>query len=331
MTSMNLRQNYSRDSAYREIMADYERQLAADKREQRSRMQEVYIRVPGYRELEHRMVDLSAQAAIKAASGMKAEAASVLHELSRLSGEKKKMLSAAGFPEDHISLKYRCPDCRDTGYTDGKRCHCLEKRLLEYNYYKSGIYDKLRTENFDTFSFGLFSGNDLENIRSIHTASLKFTKEFADTYRNMLFYGGVGSGKSFMSNCIAKALLDEGVAVVYISAVRMFEIMSDRVFGRETDSPLYDGLFSCPLLIIDDLGTEISSSAVSSELFSLLNERDLKGRSTIISTNLTLDEIKDKYSDRSISRIIGNYEIYRFTGDDLRLKKTEVGLSGTYA
>ncbi|MCR5747320.1 MAG: ATP-binding protein [Lachnospiraceae bacterium] len=331
MISTSLKQSFSRDSVYREIMTDYERQLAQDKREQRSRMQELYIRMPRYKDLEHRTADISAEAAIKAASGLKAEASELIRELTRISEEKKQMLAAAGIPDDYISVQYRCNDCKDTGYVNGKRCHCLVNRLIETNYFRSGIYDKLKEENFSTFSFEYFEGDDLKNIKSIHAAAKKFVKGFADSYTNMLFYGGVGSGKSFMSNCIAKALLDKGVSVVYISAIRLFDIMSDHMFGRDRDSSLYEGLLTCPLLIIDDLGTEVSNSATSSELFELLNERDLSAHSTIISTNLTLDEIKDRYSDRSISRIIGNYDIYRFTGDDLRLKKTEVSLSGAYA
>ncbi len=314
------------DSIYREIMTDYERQLASDKRAQRSRIQEVYARIPRYRELENRTADLSAEAAIKAATGLKDEVPLIMHELTRISAEKKRILVEAGLPEDYISLQYRCPDCRDTGYINGKKCHCLEQRLsqklTESNYASSGAYDKLQTESFATFSFDYFSGSDLDNMKMIYSAAKEFVEGFADSYRNMLFYGGVGCGKSFMSNCIAGALIDKGVAVVYVSAIRLFDILTGHHFGRgETGSAGYDTLFTCPLLIIDDLGTEIMSTAIISELFNILNERDLGSRPTIISTNLTLDEIKEKYNDRSLSRIIGNYELYKFTGEDLRLKR----------
>jgi DNA replication protein DnaC len=313
-------------SIYKEIMTDYERQLAADKRAQESRVQEVYTRIPRYKELDHRTADLSAEAAIKAASGLREDVMLIMHELSRISDEKKKILADAGLPKDYISLKYECPDCKDTGYVGGTKCHCLIQRLsqklIENNYLGSGIYDKLQTENFDTFSFDYFSGKDLENMETIHSAALGFVDSFADSYRNMLFYGGVGCGKSFVSNCIAKALIDKGVAVVYVSAIRMFDILTDQHFSRgEKDRAGYDTLFSCPLLIIDDLGTEIISSAIISELFNILNERDLGSHPTIISTNLTLDEIKNKYNDRALSRIIGNYELYKFTGEDIRLKR----------
>lgn len=313
------------DTLYREIMAGYERQLAQDKRAQRKRIQEVHSRVPRYKELEDRTADLSAKAAIMAASGRKDEAVPILHELNRISDEKRKVLSDAGIPDGYLSIKYECPDCRDTGYVNGKKCHCLMQKIVEHYYVSSGLYEKLKTENFETFSFDYFGGEELENIKEIHDAAQDFVRTFADTYRNMLFYGSVGCGKSFMSNCIAKELMDKGVPVTYVSAMRLFDILSAHIFGRQGAGVVeYDMLYRCPLLIIDDLGTEIGSSVVSSGFFDVLNERDLKSLSTIISTNYSMAELKDKYSDRAFSRLLGNYDIYRFSGDDIRLKKAEV-------
>lgn len=313
------------DTAIREIMMDYERQLSADKREQKKRVRGIYERLPEYKALEDRTADISAKAAILAASGQKEEAAALVKELGRISEEKKKLLADAGVPDGYLSVQYACPDCRDTGYIRGRKCHCLELKLTKHYYARSGIYDKLLTENFDTFSFDHYKGEDLSNIREIYSAAKRFVETFAESYRNMLFYGSVGCGKSFMSNCIAKALIDEGVAVTYISAIKLFDILSAHLFGRqEANAAEYRMLFNSPLLIVDDLGTEVSSSAVSSELFSLLNERDLASLSTVISTNYSLPELKDKYSDRAFSRLLGNYEIYRFSGDDIRVKKAEV-------
>ncbi|MBO5550449.1 MAG: ATP-binding protein [Lachnospiraceae bacterium] len=313
------------NTLYRDIMTGYERQLAADKREQRKRVQEIYVRIPRYKELEDRTADISAQAAIMAASGRKTEVAPLLQELTRISEEKKRVLSESGVPDGYLSIRYVCPDCRDSGYIGVRKCHCLMQKLTEGYYAQSGIYDKLKTENFDTFSFEYFSGPELDNMKKIYEAAKEFTITFADTYCNMLFYGDVGCGKSFVSNCIAKELIDRGVAVIYISAIRLFDILSAHKFnGRGPDGDEYKALFEYPLLIIDDLGTEVNSSVVDSELFNVLNERDLGSRSTIISTNLSLAKLKEIYSERSVSRILGNYEIYRFYGDDIRLKKTEV-------
>ncbi|MCR5774529.1 MAG: ATP-binding protein [Lachnospiraceae bacterium] len=313
------------ENGLREIMAGYERQLASDKREQRRRLLEVHERLPRYKELEDRVADISAEAAIMAACGRKEEAVPLLQELNRISEEKKKVLAEAGIPDGYLSLQYKCPDCKDTGYIGSRKCHCLMQKLTVYYYARSGIYDKLETENFDTFSFDYFYGEDLENIKRIYNAAKEFTSSFADRYCNMLFYGNVGSGKSFMSNCIVKELIDQGVPVIYVSAIRLFDILSAHKFGnRELDPTEYEALFDYPLLVIDDLGTEVESSVVNSELFNVLNERDLKSRSTIISTNLPLAKLKDLYTERLGSRILGNYEIHRFSGDDIRLKKAEV-------
>ncbi len=311
---------------YREIINGYERQLAADKREQRSRIMQVYEKVPGYKQLEDRTADLSAEAAILAAMGKKEETAPLLHMLSDISAEKKQLLKDAGYDDDFISIRYICPDCRDTGYISGRKCHCFEQKLINFYYSRSGIYEKLKEENFDTFSFDMFQGPALNRIKDNYLKAREFTERFADEYRNMLFYGGVGCGKTFLSNCIAKELIDRGVAVVYVSAIAFFDILSAQRFRRSdteerVELPKYRALFECPLLIIDDLGTEIESQAVSSELFDVLNERDLKARSTIISTNLSVEGIKDRYSERSISRLLGNYELCKFEGSDLRLMK----------
>ena len=315
------------ENAYREIMAGYERQLAADKRAQRRRLQEVYKRIPRYKELEDRTADISAEAAIMAASGRREEAVPLIHELNRISAEKKSLLVEEGMPDGYLSVQYRCPDCKDTGYIRGKKCHCLTQKLVEHYYSRSGLYEKMNTENFEAFDFGYFSGEDLENIKEIYDEAKEFTRTFADSYRNMLFYGSVGCGKSFMSSCIAKDLMDRGIPVTYVSATRLFDILNSHAFGRHSEGleAQYEVLFSCPLLIIDDLGTEIGSSAVSSEFFSVLNERDLRSLSTIISTNYSLAELKERYSDRSFSRLLGNYDIFRFSGEDIRRKKAEVG------
>ncbi len=312
--------------AYRDIMSEYERQLALDKREQRERIQDIYIKLPDYKALDDKTVDLSAEAAIKAASGQKAEAALILKELSYISGEKKRILRDAGYADDYISLRYKCPDCKDTGYVGGRKCHCLVQKLVEYYYAKTGIYEKLKEENFDTFSFEYFTGEDLENIKKAYSDAKEFVETFAESYKNMLFYGGVGCGKTFMSNCIAKELIDRGFAVLYISAIKLFDTLSARRFSTyDIEDEEYNALFTSPLLIIDDLGTEIDSSVVNSELFNVLNERDLNSRATIISTNLELDKLTDLYSERSVSRIFGKYKVIKFTGDDLRIKRRRNG------
>jgi DNA replication protein DnaC len=153
-----------------------------------------------------------------------------------------------------------------------------------------------------------------------------FIKLFDKDYQNLFFYGTVGTGKSFLSCCVAKELMDRGSLVIYFSSSQLFDTLSKSTFdkdSKEAISGISEDICDCDLLIIDDLGTELTNSFVSSQLFSCLNNRHLRKKSTIITTNLSLGELRDRYSDRIFSRITSNYKVCKLTGHDIRmLKKT---------
>lgn len=139
-----------------------------------------------------------------------------------------------------------------------------------------------------------------------------------------MFYGTVGTGKSFLSSCIAKELIEQGKLVIYFSSAQLFETLSRSTFDRNSEeaaSGIYEDIYECDLLIIDDLGTELTNAFVSSQLFSCLNNRHLRRKSTIITTNLSLEELRDRYSDRIFSRITSNYGMCKLTGRDIRITK----------
>ncbi|WGX76260.1 ATP-binding protein [Paraclostridium bifermentans] len=142
-----------------------------------------------------------------------------------------------------------------------------------------------------------------------------------DNDENMLFYGDTGLGKSFMCNCVAKELLDKGYLVIYQTAFKMFEIIEEYKFKNSDDhitKDNYNNLFDCDLLIIDDLGTELTNSFTNSELFNILNTRLLSGKKTIISTNLSPMQLGDIYAQRIFSRIFDRFRMVKFIGNDLR-------------
>jgi DNA replication protein DnaC len=158
-------------------------------------------------------------------------------------------------------------------------------------------------------------------------SSRQFIKEFDSVRRNLYFYGTVGTGKSFLSVCIARDLIESGHSVIYFSASDLFDRISEYSFdykSREQLSRLYDDLYGCDLLIIDDLGTEMTNVFVTSQLFACINERHLREKATIISTNLSLSELQGRYSDRVFSRVSSLYDIYRFTGMDIRIQKARL-------
>ncbi len=316
----------SMQAALSEIMAGYEACRDRNELLLRRRREEIFEKIPSFREIENQIAELSEAAAEKLLFGDDTAQEKAYEEIAALSEKKLLLLRQAGYPEDYLQPVYTCPDCRDTGYIGNTRCHCLKQKMINVMYDQSQIYPKLREENFDTFSFEYFSGDVLKEMQQIYKISKKFVDEFANTYTNMLFYGSVGNGKTFLSNCIAKALIDRGYSVVYLTALRLFDILNSHVFRRnhpDTDPEAYENLFRCSLLIIDDLGTEgmYSATMVSSSFLEILDERDMTHRSTLITSNLSFDQLKETYEERSFSRLLGNYEIIRFNGDDIRLMK----------
>ena len=335
MTLMPLKKSYLKTEVrdpmyysitdYKNILQGYEDRLNEDLRIQRMHRREVYRIIPSFKSLDDRIADISTEAAMRSVEGDDSSRSNAFSQIDLLSRQKLSLLKAAGFPDDYLEIHYSCPDCRDTGFIGTDKCHCLKQRLFNALYRNYPVFSKLEEENFDTFSYSFFSGKALESMHVIHDAAVEFTDRFAKNYTNMLFYGNVGCGKTFLTNCIAKALLDKGFSVVYLSAFQLFDILNAHTFrGREYNDDevsAYSNLFECDLLIIDDLGTEILSSAVSAELFQILNSRDTMHRPTIISSNLSLQKLRDNYSERSMSRILGNYKLYKFEGNDIRLMK----------
>ena len=170
--------------------------------------------------------------------------------------------------------------------------------------------------------------NPATKLSSLATAKqavelcMDFIRTFDGEFKNLFFYGDTGTGKTFLSNCVAKELLDTGHSVIYFSSSSLFHIFEKNDFGREEGvSEDYQNIFGCDLLIIDDLGTELPNSFTTSRLFLCLNERILRQKSTIISTNLGLQQLVDIYSERTFSRISSNYTMIKLFGNDIRLQK----------
>lgn len=240
---------------------------------------------------------------------------------------KKQLLLSAGLPEDYLEPVFICPDCKDTGYIGTAKCHCFKQAEISMLYEQSGISELLEENNFSTLSFEYYEGEDLQRFKNTVVTCKNFINNFNSDYHNLFFYGTVGTGKSFLSGCVAKELLERGHSVIYFSAAALFDVLSKIKFDYRSTEDLhnsYEDLFQCDLLIIDDLGTEFTNNFVNSQLFSLINDRHLRQKAVIISTNLSLADFRDRYSDRIFSRITSNYEICKITGPDIRMYKKKL-------
>lgn len=250
----------------------------------------------------------------------------------QLNKEKAYLLAEYDIPLNYLDIPYDCSICKDTGYVEtSNRCKCFNQKIINHLYQMSNITNIINRENFSTFDIELFSdiennneASQTKNIQSILSSVESYIYNFdPDNGKNLLFYGPTGQGKTFFCNSIAKYLLDKGFLVIYQTSFKLIDIIERYRFKEKTKESVlnYNLLLNSDLLIIDDLGTEFNNSFTNAEIFNILNERLLKNKNTIISTNLSLIEIEKVYSKRVSSRIYGNYEIFKFYGPDIRWNK----------
>lgn len=319
------------NSQYDQLKRIYEQKQLNNENRLRKHFEEIYQKIPELKSIDNSISELSLKQARKLLDGDETALTALKKELHLLFGRKKQLLSDFGYSEKYLELQYTCPDCKDTGYMGNEKCHCFKKATIDLLYTQSNLQEVLEKENFGTCSLEYYSSNHIDSLtgRSSLDAmktALKTCREFTDTFssefRNILLYGDTGVGKTFLSHCIAKELLEHSFSVIYFTASQLFDIFAKSTFQKDKEASLdYEHIYDCDLLIIDDLGTEFSNSFTSSQLFICLNERILRKKSTLISTNLALDDIKNIYSERVFSRITSAYTVLRLTGDDIRIQK----------
>lgn len=304
-----------------------------NRRLQEERLLEVYTRVPRVRELDAQLRELMGD--VVGVSLKKGEAAKLLLEdINKRSlaicAEKAETLVAAGYPADYTEDVYTCKDCRDTGYTmTGKVCDCLMKLYEEEKNARLSYIAGHEGDSFAGFSLDYYAGADREIMSMTLDVCRRYAMDFGPESGNLLFRGGTGLGKTFLSGCIAKAVADMGYSVVYETAGDAFAAFEDRKFSRDPFLAEQAGervgrIMDCRLLILDDLGTEMSTAFTHSALYNIINGRLIAGKQTIISTNLSAEEIAARYSPQVVSRLSGEYDTVYFRGRDIRaIKKAQ--------
>lgn len=306
------------------IQRRYEELQTRNFHELSRRKKKIYADIPEYGQLEDLIASSSVERARLLIDGNSAGLQEYREKIASIRDRKKALLTAHGYPADYLEPVYTCRDCQDTGYINGEKCHCFRQQEISLLYEQSNIQEMIEKENFSTLSYEYYQGEDLNRFTNAVNVSKNFVLGFKKHYQNLFFYGTVGTGKSFLSGCIAKELLSQGHSVIYFSANGLFESLSRYSFDNKSKDALYNfckDLYNCDLVIIDDLGTEVTNAFVTSQLFGLLNERHMRQKATVISTNLSLEELRDRYSDRIFSRITSNYAICKLSGQDIRIQK----------
>ncbi len=313
---------------YNGIMKIYGDRQLRSYREQQERIREAYERVPALSALDEQISRESVAAAEAMLAGDRSLKATLKDRIREISAKKKSLLIGAGFSEDYLERRYECGDCQDSGFVNGRKCHCFRSMQSRLLYQQSNVEKILRVQNFDHFDLSIFdnvepisAANGKTNrayMRYIRDALQKWCREFDTKHGNIILMGTTGTGKTYLINCVAKALLDSYHSVIYFSSTDLIEGFS-RIMKDEGEQELSDALLESDLLVIDDLGTEMVNSFTTSKLFYLINQRMIHGKSVIISTNLSFKGMRDLYSDRIVSRIMSEYEIVPLYGRDQRL------------
>ena len=323
------------NTQYDEIMRTYQQKQLDRQHLITARKKEIAHLAPEIAGLDGKIASLSVDRARRMLDGDDSALNDLKEQIHALSAEKARILRSFGYPEDYFSPPYNCPDCQDTGYIGNKRCHCLTQAAIDLVYTQSNLQDILTKENFSQFSFDYYADDIYEpgtQISSLDAAKNAFSKcqrfvhTFDHDFENILLFGDTGVGKTFLSNCVAKELLDTGHSVIYFSAHRLFDILARNTFAKEAKAASdYRNIFDCDLLIIDDLGTEMPNSFTASQFFICLNERIRSRKSTLISSNLELYDIASIYSERVFSRISNSFLLLHLFGKDIRIQKKLTG------
>ncbi|MDK2564518.1 ATP-binding protein [Romboutsia sedimentorum] len=318
----------------RDILRSYEKRRDLAKLQLEERQKDVYSQIPEIKDIDEEISKLGLSLIKLVLQNPKDKdyiVADAKDKIDKLKEKKDFLLNKFNVPSGYLEIMYNCKVCNDKGFLQsGQKCNCFKQEIVNEAYKMSNLSRMLNTQNFSNFDGSLFSAKKAEgfnvsprqSISEIFNICDDFVKNFEiDNNENLLFYGDTGLGKTFMSNCIAKEILDKGHIVIYQTAFKMFEIIEDYKF-KNADEHIskdnYNNIFECDLLIIDDLGTELANSFTNSELFNILNTRLLNGKKTIISTNLTPSQLGEDYTQRIFSRIFDRFRMVKFIGDDLR-------------
>ena len=293
---------------------------------QNERYKEVTSLCPQYQTIEDEIISLSMQEAAKRIGNDSSDTNTdeFNERLQSLIKQKAVLLASIGKPSDYLDNIYTCKKCQDTGYINGTRCSCFKKKAIDLIYHDSNLKNITANENFSTFSFDWYDKTTIDsatgltpynNIHKVFDVCQSFVKTFDTNFSNLLLLGET------------KELLDSYHSVIYLTAIELFKCFENSDFSKGEDVEYQDVSYfiDCDLLIIDDLGTESYNSYTISKLFYVINERILRRKSVIISTNLSMPQLENTYSERIFSRLISAYTILRLFCEDIRVQKATKG------
>lgn len=311
---------------YTKIKRDFENKKRNAIAEAEARTAEIHIKYPDIKAIDTELratgINIMREA-MKGKEGLEERIKKLEDRNMLLQQNKAKLLASYGLPEDYTDPKYDCPICTDTGYVGINMCQCFKSALAKSAFESSGLGSLLKDQSFDTFDLSYYLDNrqNYENMKLTLEKCKEYAASFGSNSGSLIFIGATGLGKTHISTSIARVVIEKGFDVVYDSAPNVFNDFNKEQFKDENG--LTDKYFDCSLLILDDLGTEMHTAFTMSCLYNLINTRLNKGKSTIINTNLSPEELRKTYTDRITSRIFGCFEPLLFSGKDIRMRKIQ--------
>ena len=323
----------------KKLLNEYEKKRIQEENDLEYRKNKLYDSYPRLQEIDRELSSLAISSAKELIQRNNKDIINNLNTcIDNLRKEKKELLFSIGKDYNYLTPNYECNICKDTGYVtnnyETKMCNCLKQKLFNLEYNKSN-FANLEKQNFSTFNSTVYSDvvdtakfgcdkSPRENIEIIKQICFNFIDNFDNLdEKNLLFTGNTGLGKTFLSSCIANEVLKKQKTVLYQTAPIMLDTIIDYRFGKNPNN-IYNNILDVDLLIIDDLGTECINNMKFTELFNIINTRLLnqnnRATKTIISTNLSIQNLFNSYDERIVSRFIGYYNICSFFGEDLRFK-----------
>lgn len=322
-------------SRARDRLAEIRRE---NEKETERRRMEAQSRAPELRELGKKQLRLMQE--LFSATLDKEDGAATVAHVEALSLDimtrRAELLVESGFPVEYLDDVVSCAECRDKGYIDGRVCACLRALYDQEQAKALSLLLKLGDEAFENFDLSYYddtpSGalSPRNCMKAVYEYSRDYSAGFSAGSPSLLFAGGTGLGKTFLSACIARVVSQRGFSVVYDTAIGAFEPFEIQKFAR------YDAgddvvsrirsILECDLFILDDLGTEMATSFSVSALYTIVNTRLLAGKASIINTNLSTAELRSRYGQQTASRLEGEYRLLRFVGNDIRIQKRDRGL-----
>lgn len=302
-----------------QALAEIKQRGEASRRTYEKQKQALAERYPRLGQIEQELMQLGPMLGLSALAGYEDRVKGIREKCAALAKERD-ALSAEGGLEPFKPL---CSACEDSGYIGGtKLCDCVKRRAKELSYTALSTEMPIGACRFDNFDLKYYSDpTDHAAMEKVFAFCKRYAEGLRDATQSVLFFGGTGLGKTHLSLAIAGAAIEQGMGVVYSPAQNLLQKLEKEHFSYSAETPLLDDVFACDLLLIDDLGAEFTTSFSQALIYNIINTRLLANRPTVISTNLSLEELADRYTPRVASRILGCYAIKRFSGGDIRQQK----------